>query len=71
VSSSGDQGNGATDDEVGPPSARDGSTVAFSSEATNLAGPETLDFEDIFVHNLLTGATVLASVAYDGTIGQR
>ena len=67
VSSSGDQGNGVTDDEGGPSISADGSTVAFSSEATNLAGPETLDFEDIFVHNLLTGATALASVAYDGT----
>ena len=46
----------------------DGSVVAFMSYATNFAGPPAFLY-DVYAHDLVTGATVRASRAVDGTMG--
>src|SRR6185369_5705382 len=41
--------------------------VAFVSKATNLVPGDTNNAEDVFVHDLATGATTRVSIASDGT----
>jgi Tol biopolymer transport system component len=64
VSSTGTQGN---DDSTMPSISADGSTVAFVSRATDLAAGDAPAYSDIFVRDLLTGATQLVSVGWDGS----
>lgn len=66
VASDGVQGNGLSG---GPAITPDGRYVAFSSVADNLVVEDTNGWEDIFVHDRLTGQTSLVSVASDGTQG--
>lgn len=47
----------------------DGHTVAFVSSATNLVPGDMNGWDDIFVHDLLTGETELVSKDDDGTQG--
>ncbi len=64
VDSSGTQGNGLS----GYPSiSRDGRYVAFWSLATNLVSGDTNVVDDIFVHDMVTGATERISVSSSGT----
>jgi Tol biopolymer transport system component len=44
----------------------DGRYVAFLSYANNLAPGDTNDFTDVFVHDLVGGSTVMATVATNG-----
>jgi Tol biopolymer transport system component len=46
-----------------------GRTVAFTSGASNLAGPDRNETVDVFVRDLKAGRTVLASVGVDGRAG--
>jgi Tol biopolymer transport system component len=58
-------GNG---DSYNPVISADGSTIAFVSFATNLTGTaDSNSYTDVFVRNLNTGTTVLASVNSAGT----
>jgi len=67
VSSGGTQGD---DDSWDPSISADGSIVAFTSEATNLAPVDANgEDSDVFVRDLGTGSTALVSVASDGTQG--
>jgi putative cell wall-binding protein/Tol biopolymer transport system component len=66
VHSNGNQGSG---DSRHPEISRDGRFVVFESSA-----PDLIDFDsngkiDIFVHDLKTGTTEIASVAYNGVAG--
>ena len=45
----------------------DGNRVAFLSDASNLAGSDALDNNDVFVRDLKAGTTVKASVSSTGT----
>lgn len=68
VSSTGVQGDGSS---CRPSLSGDGRLVAFSSFATNLvpddvAFPGDTNYEDVFVHDMVTGATVRISVAPGG-----
>jgi Tol biopolymer transport system component len=63
VSSRGAQGNSVS---TTPAISADGRYVAFHSAASNLVPNDTNQHEDIFVHDLQTGATVLASVSSSG-----
>jgi hypothetical protein len=66
VSSNGDQGNG--DSIIGRVS-DDGRMVVFHSNATNLVPGDTNGDYDVFVHDMLTGVTVLADVDSSGKQG--
>jgi hypothetical protein len=56
-------------DWSGQPSiSADGMSVAFMSGATNLVAGGGSGFGDIYVRNMQAGTTVLASLAYDGTL---
>jgi len=66
VSSSGAPGNGDSDH---PHLSADGRFVTFSSLATNLVPDDGNGRQDVFVHDLLTGATTRISVATDGGDG--
>jgi Tol biopolymer transport system component len=55
-------GNSANDDSYEPAISADGSTVAFTSVATNLLANDANFLPDVFVHDLATGTTVCASV---------
>ena len=44
-----------------------GRYMAFSSEADNLVPNDTNGYRDIFVHDLVSGTNILASVAADGS----
>lgn len=66
LSSSGEEGDGDVN-EVAISS--DGQVVAFSSHATNMVAGDTNGVSDLFVRNLVTGTTLRASVANDGTQG--
>ena len=67
VASDGSQGDGHS---FGPSVSADGRYVAFESSADNLVANDDInDHSDIFVHDLQTGATALASVALDGLGG--
>jgi Tol biopolymer transport system component len=63
VDSLGNQGN---DDSLDPSISSDGRFVAFSSTATNLVPGDVNGHADVFVHDLVSGATVLASVDSNG-----
>jgi Tol biopolymer transport system component len=56
--------NGGSD---APSLSADGRYVAFVSVASNLVAGDVNGKSDVFVRNLVTGETVLASVATDGT----
>jgi Tol biopolymer transport system component len=69
VSSSGEQAN---ESSFAPSISGDGRFVAFASLATNLAPdngafPGDVKYDDVFVHDLVTGATVRISVGLNGT----
>ncbi len=49
-----------------PAISADGGYVAFHSAATNLVGEDDNGFDDVFVHDLTTTATVRVSVSSDG-----
>jgi len=66
ISSSGAQGNHAFQSAVTFGFSGNGRYVAFGSVATNLVPGDTNGFEDVFVHDLLTGATTRVSLAADG-----
>jgi len=66
VASDGTQGDYSS---VIPSISADGRYVAFFSWATNLVAGDTNGFEDIFVHDRVTGKTTRVSVASDGTQG--
>lgn len=63
VSSSGAEANGRS---IIPSISDDGRFVVFQSIANNLVPGDTNNFEDIFVHDLLTGSTRRASVSSSG-----
>ncbi len=63
VDSSGAEGDG---DSLDPSISSDGRFVAFSSVATNLAPGDLNAHADVFVHDSLTGGTLLASVGLNG-----
>ncbi len=63
VDSSGAQANGpSTSSDM----SSDGSLIAFASNATNLVPDDTNGKADIFLHNILTGATTRISVSSSG-----
>lgn len=66
VSSSGVQGNAASGDAA---ISADGRYVAFYSQASNLIPGDANGFDDVFVHDRLTGTTELVSVSSAGTLG--
>ncbi len=68
TSSAGTQGNQASDF---PAISADGRFVAFASDSSNLVPIDTNGQSDIFVRDLQTGQTALASIASDGTQGNR
>lgn len=70
VTSDGTQGNarsGGWGEGDGPSISADGHYIAFASEAENLVVEDTNFSADVFVHDLRTGVTVLASVSVGGT----
>lgn len=68
VSSTGEQGNRASQSEGFLPSvADDCSCVAFSSDATNLVPDDANQTTDIFVRDLLAAATERVSISSDGS----
>jgi hypothetical protein len=66
VASDGTQGNG-TSGSGGSAISANGRYVAFVSYASNLVPGDTNGSPDVFVHDLVTGATTRVSVASDGT----
>ena len=52
-----------------PSLSADGRYIVFASGATNLVPGDTNGLQDIFVHDMVTGSTMLASVASDGAQG--
>jgi WD40-like Beta Propeller Repeat len=66
VDSSGNEGNGASGD---PMISADGGHVTFASFASNLVAADTNGFEDVFVHDLSTGVTSIASIDSSGGQG--
>jgi Tol biopolymer transport system component len=69
VDSAGGEGNGDSgsfDDPSCPAISQDGSTVAFSSVATNLVAGDTNDHEDVFVHDRRQGVTMRVSIDGSG-----
>jgi Tol biopolymer transport system component len=63
VSSTGSQGDAASGE---PSLSADGRFVAFASGASNLVPADTNGLQDIFVHDVVTGETVRASVGSSG-----
>ena len=68
VASNGAQANQESDNAS---ISADGRYVAFNSYATNLVSPDTNGRRDAFLHDRLTGQTVLLSIATDGTQGDK
>jgi Tol biopolymer transport system component len=66
VASDGTHGNGLSFD---PSISADGRYVAFTSAASNLVSGDANENYDIFIHDLQTGETVLASILLDGKQG--
>lgn len=64
-------GNGFSGNEFSsePAISGDGRYVAFTSAATNLVTGDTNQVPDVFVRDLLTGTTTLASVSTNGGFG--
>ena len=70
VSSSGVQGtedNGGPQADYAPSITPDGRYVVFASDSSNLVPGDTNHATDVFVHDLVSGATRRASVGSDGT----
>jgi Tol biopolymer transport system component len=67
VSSSGEQGNNTS--EFSATISRDGRFVAFDTAAGNLVQGDSNGFYDVFVHDMHTGSTVLASMSSTGEVG--
>ncbi len=65
VTSGGEQGN-AWVGYAEPSLSDDGRYIAFHSQATNLVAGDTNNFSDCFVHDNLTGTTVLISLGVAG-----
>jgi len=68
VSSEGIQGNNSS---LAPSISADGRYLVFKSGATNLVKGDTNGIVDCFMHDRLTGETIRASVASDGTQANR
>jgi len=66
VDSSGGQGNGGNGSSANPSISSDGRYVAFSSSCDNLVPGDTNGHGDIFVHDMLSGATTRVSVNSSG-----
>ena len=66
ASANGAQGNGAS---TSASLSRDGTLVAFTSDASNLVAGDTNGRADVFVKNLTTGAITRVSAGTDGTQG--
>ncbi len=66
VSSGGAQGNGVS---WYPAISGNGRLIAFFSQATNLVAGDTNTFDDVFMHDQVTGNTNRVSVATGGTEG--
>ncbi|MHB8789473.1 MAG: TolB family protein [Desulfobulbaceae bacterium] len=66
VDSSGIQGDGLSDL---PALSADGRYIAFYSRATNLVSGDTNSYDDVFVHDRLTGMTTRVSVDSSGNQG--
>jgi Tol biopolymer transport system component len=66
VSSDGSQGNSASGTNS---ISADGRFVAFDSQASNLVSGDTNGFQDVFVHDRLTGITERVSLADDESQG--
>jgi Tol biopolymer transport system component len=66
VATGGAQANGNSEDPMISP---DGRYVAFASSASNLVPEDNNGTEDVFVRDLVDGATTRVSVATDGTEG--
>jgi len=66
VASDGTQANNASDNAS---ITADGGFIAFHSYADNLVGGDSNGFDDVFVHDMVSGVTMLVSVASDGTQG--
>jgi len=66
VDSSGNQGNGSSED---PSISSDGRYVAFHSWASNLVAGDTIGAQDIFFHDSVTGETSRVSVDSSGNQG--
>lgn len=64
VASDGTQGSGAAQY---PAISSDGTSVTFSSTASNLVAGDTNSTADVFVHDRDTGTTTRVSIASDGT----
>jgi Tol biopolymer transport system component len=62
-------GRSGTTDHAARSMSDDGRVVCFWSEGDNLVPNDTNGFADVFVHDRLTGATSLISVAPDGSPG--
>lgn len=61
-------GSQANDSTTGSPAiSNNGRYVAFYSDASNLAPADSNGVRDLFVYDIQTGRTVLASVGYDGS----
>jgi hypothetical protein len=74
LSSSGQQGNGNSGSDTtaggqGLTVTPDGRYVAFVSAATNFAPGATVKHDDVYVRDLRTGRTTIASLASDGSRG--
>jgi Tol biopolymer transport system component len=73
VSSTGTEGNGECGGvsyfQRGPALSLDGRFVAFQSFSDNLIPGDTNNHWDVFVHDLVTGTTVCASVTSAGALG--
>lgn len=54
---------------IWPAVSADGRVVAFLSSARNLVGSDTNDWQDVFVHDRVTGETTRVSVASNGAQG--
>jgi Tol biopolymer transport system component len=66
VSSTGAQGD---DESLVPVISANGRFVAFQSFATNLGGPDSHSFYDVFRHDRWTGRTIKLTLAPDGSEG--
>ena len=60
---------GGNADSGAPSASASGRWIAFESAATDLVSGDTNGVSDIFVRDLETGVTVLASRAWDGALG--
>ncbi len=69
VVSKNSDGEVATGDSAAPFISRNGRLIVFSSSADNLVPNDTNRYRDVFVHNLRTGDTRIASVSVWGEQG--